>query len=373
MTTLSGAGAIAQVTPAANTWTQISIPDVVAEDTVIIFRIANINISGNPAIFYVDDGEFNPGAPPSTVGTMWTDMYASFVDPVLRSPIVWDDGTATDTPYLTFDFTGVNDSDGVAWADTHSLTFKPRMTGLQILAEFVRLGYEWQVVPDSIPLGTYLLRLFNPDGLGAVVPAGIIGGQADIRSSARFFAPGGTTLTVQGAGQLTGRAVNATLMTPFGRIETSALDQNITSGPDVLAAATDGTADFNRGAESLVYTLRPTSGMQQPLIDYEPGDIIDITDPDVVTADRRIASIDLAWDQTGVEYTVQLGSAVSGRSGRREQHGRHSVAAVPTSRSGSRNQPRPRVGGWGDDDRRRRRVQRVRLEPKAKPTLSVRG
>ena len=168
----SGNPAIAQVTPTVNTWTQISIPDVVAQGTQLIFRVANINVSGNPAIFYVDDGEFTEGQPPATVGLMFGDLYDAWTDPTLRSPILWDDGAAT--PYLTLDFSDTVDSDGVAWLDSHSLTFTPRMTGLQVLAKFTDFGYEWRVVPDVIATGTYLLQIYNPQALGEVEPAAIV-------------------------------------------------------------------------------------------------------------------------------------------------------------------------------------------------------
>jgi hypothetical protein len=307
--TVSGGDALLQITPTAGVWTEFSIPDVLVEDnSQIILRIANINVSGNPAIFYVDDGAFNEGQAPTTVGQMWLDMYDSFVDPALRTPILWDDGTTTDTPYLTNDFDATNASDGVAWVDSAvSLTFRPRMTGGQILAEFVRLGYEWRVVPD-VTDGYYLLQLYNPGTLGAVVAAGIQTGAADIRRNARYFSPAATDLMVQGQGHLSSRASNAGLVSAFGRIEGSTLDLNITSTVDAQLAAVDGVAANNRGAESLVYTLRPYTGVSEPLIDYRPGDEISIEDPGVVSGTRRVSQIELAWDKTGAEYTIYLGS-----------------------------------------------------------------
>ena len=309
----SGNPAIAQVTPTANTWTQISIPDVVAQGTTLIFRVANINVSGNPAIFYVDDGDFAEGQPPATVGLMFGDLYDAWTDPTLRTPIMWDDGSAT--PYLTLDFSDTVDSDGVAWLDSHSLTFTPRLTGLQVLAKFADLGYEWRVIPDVIATGTYLLQLYNPQALGEVEPAAILGGAADLRNDARYFSPSGTALTVQAAGQLTARAEHADLITKFGRIETTISDQDITSSPDALNAATEGIASFNRGAESLVYTIRPQSGQQRPFVNYDPGDTISIVDPEVIDDTRRVNQIELAWNLGGAEYTVYLGSvALVGQS-----------------------------------------------------------
>ena len=113
---------------------------------------------------------------------------------------------------------------------------------------------------------------------------------------------------MQGANQLTGRAEHADLITAFGRIESASVDQDITSSPDVLDAATQGVAEFNRGAESLVYTIRPQPGQQRPFIDYDPGDTIRIADAGVVDDTRRVSQVVCKWDASGAEYAVSLGS-----------------------------------------------------------------
>ena len=218
----------------------------------------------------------------------------------------WDDGAAT--PYLTLDFSDTVDSDGVAWLDSHSLTFTPRMTGLQVLAKFTDFGYEWRVVPDVIATGTYLLQIYNPQALGEVEPAAIVGGAADIRSDARLFSPPGTALTVQGARPVDGPCGTCRSDNRFRTYRIRFRGSGHHLLPDVLDAASQGVEEFNRGAESLVYTIRPQPGQQRPFIDYEPGDTIRIADAGVVDDTRRVSQVVCKWDASGAEYAVSLGS-----------------------------------------------------------------
>lgn len=302
----AGNPALVQQTLASGTWTLFSIPDVdVGDNTQVIVRIANINVSGNPAIFYVDDGVFAEGMAAATVGVMMGDLYAdATTDHVGR--VVWDDGNSG--LYLTLDFSDTLDSAGAAWADPElSLTFRPRMSYLQVLGEFANLGYEWRVVPDATD-GAWLLQIYNPGTLGGSVAAGLTQGAADIRRQARFFAPNYTDVVVQGQGQLSSRATNAGLESAFGRIEGSQLEMNITSTTDALLAASDAAAAENRQAESLVYTIRPYTGISRPLLAYKPGDLIMVDDPEIVQDERRVTSIEAVSDKTGDEYTVFLGS-----------------------------------------------------------------
>jgi hypothetical protein len=303
-----GNEAVQQLTLASGVWTQFSIPNIaVGNNERVIVRIANINVSGNPAIFYVDDGVMAEGLAVTTVGSIWQRVYN---DATINHAgrVVWEDDANPGTPYLSNDFDAVNDSAGVPWDRSDiGMTFQPRMNYLQILGEFVKLGYEWRVVPDSTP-GYYLLQIYNPGTLGGVIAAGIQTGAADIRRNARYLAPRATHLTVQGQAQLSSRAASAGLDAAFGRIEGSLLDQNLTSTVDAQVAAVDGIASNNLGAESLVYTLRPYAGISEPLVAYRPGDEITIEDPGIVTGQRRVSQIELAWDKTGAEYTVYLGS-----------------------------------------------------------------
>lgn len=304
--------ATAVVVPAANTWTQVSIPNVlVGDNTQIIFRFANINVSGNPATFYVDDGSFTPGLPPATVGKMLEDLYAdATTDHVGR--MVWED-EAVSAPYLSLDFTDALDSDGVAWDRSDvALTFRPRMSYVQVLDTIANEGgYEWRIVPGLDGMGFpdkgyYLLQLFNPGTLGGTVAAGIQGGSSDISHNARYFAPNASDVVVQGAAQLSSRTSTPGLLSAFGRIEGSDLDLNITSLTSAAAAASESAASGVRGAEALVYTLRGVA--QQPLVLYRAGDTIRIEDPPIVSGSRRVSTIEFSIDATGVEYTVSMGS-----------------------------------------------------------------
>lgn len=304
---INGNPALLQQTLASGVWTLFSIPDVdVGDNTRIILRIANINVSGNPAIFYVDDGEFNEGLPATTVGQMYVDLYD---DATINHAgrVVWEDEATPGTMYFSNDFDGTNDSAGVPWDRSDvALTFRPRMTHIQVLEEFVREGgYEWRVVPDATP-GFYLLQLYNPGSLGGVVPAGIQGGSTDVSHNARYFAPNASNIVLQGAGHQSARASNAGLLSAFGRIEGSELDVNVSSLTSAAAGAAEAVGAQVRGAESLVYELADPA--QEPLVLYRPGDEIVVEDPPVISGTRRVSQIEFTFTKLGTKYVIYLGS-----------------------------------------------------------------
>jgi parallel beta-helix repeat protein len=308
-------GGLTSTTLTPNTWNQLTIPDVqVGDNTRVIFRIATTNPAGtNPALFYVDDGEFNEGMAPTTAGAI---LGAFYVDATSGHPgrVVWEDGTLPGSAYLGIDFDDTVDSDGAAWdRDDLSLTFRPRMSYLQVLDSIVSEGgYEWRLVADAVP-GYYLLQVYNPGTLGASVAAGIVGGSTDSSRQGRYFAPQATDLLVQGALEASSRATDTGLAAVFGRIEGSVLDQDLSGLGSISAAASSAVVENRTGAEALVYTL--SAPAQKPLALYRPGDTITVNDPTLFTGARRVASIQITLSKAQVdEYVVSLSDAAPYRN-----------------------------------------------------------
>ena len=320
----SSTGGLTSFTLTANTWTQVTIPDVaVGTNSAVIFRIANTNpAETNPAVFYVDDAEFNEGMAPTTVGCMLLQLYEDAVlDHVADGRLMWENesGDPGDI-YLTIDFNCDVDSNGDPWnRDDVNQTFQPRMSYIQVVDQIVEEGgYEWRVIPADWTLGTYVFQVFNPAGMGAVVDAAIIGGSADTSRGAKFFAPTSTAQLAEGDNNMSARVANLGLVGAFGRIEGSILDQNWTTFSSLESAATTMSTELLTGAQDVVYTL--ASPAQRPLVMYRPGDRIYLSDTEIFPPPgpgddlrmvRRVSQIQLAMskEQTD-EWVVHISDAV---------------------------------------------------------------
>jgi len=277
-------------------------PDV----TEALFQLRYVGTAGTllSPITYSDNAHLFKGLPATTLGDILAQLYTAYTDPDLRIPIVWDDGSGTDTPYLTLDFDAVNDSNGNPWADAELQTrVWMRQTLYDVLESFAYTrGYEFRVVPDNVETGTWLLQVYNPDGMqtdhtSQPSPA-IQGGTTDTRRQIRRFLPS-TAVMVEGLGRITARADNLTGV--LGRIESARLDRELPDQGSVSAAAAEDINDAELVSQTWVYTL--TDPREIPLDAYKIGDLLTVHDPpdadgparfvDVVA---RFASEPTEWD-----------------------------------------------------------------------------
>ncbi len=301
----SSTGGLSSFTLTANTWTQVTITDVpVGTNSAVIFRIATTNDVGtNPSVFYIDDAEFNEGMVPTTIGCMLEAFYDDATTDHAPGRIVWENEDTGPPIYLTLDFDCDLDSNGDPWdRDDVTQTFTPRMSYLQVIDQIVEEGgYQWRLVPDDWQAGTYLLQVYNPEAMGVIADAAIIGGTRDTARSARFFAPSSTAQVAEGDQNMSARVENSGLVATFGRIEGSILDQNWTTFGSLSSAAIMLNTEQLKGAEGLVYTL--DSPVQRPLVAYRPGDRIYVSDPPIIPGPgpgddprqvRRVAQIQLS-------------------------------------------------------------------------------
>jgi hypothetical protein len=295
------------ISPPANVWTKVTVSNVTipAGDTRVIFRFANINNSGNPAIFYVDDAAFEEGQAAATVGKILGDLYD---DATADHPgrIVWEDEANPGTPYLTLDFDDDVDSNGAAWADPEiKVKIWMRMHYGQVMDTFaLSWDYEWRIVPDNLENQTYLWQVYNPgtmktDYTAAPGPA-IQGGSQDTRRSLQRFVPEGTDVMVEGLERITSRAQNAGLVSSLGYIETSRIDRELPEDASD-AAATDAANLVTHGVQ-YQYTL--TDPVETYGVDYLLGDLLTIHDPPLVDAPGRLADVEVTVSPFATHYEV---------------------------------------------------------------------
>lgn len=301
-----GSQARVDVSPPANTWTFVGISDVQPEDSQIIFRFANTQLSGNPAPFYVDNATFEEGLPPATWGKILLDQYNDMtVDHVADGRLVWEDEANPGTSYLTPDFDADVDSNGDPWdEDDIRLKLYMRMSMTQVQAQ--KPDYEMRVVPDSVEDGTYLWQVYNPGGMetdytAAVTPA-IQGGSQDTRRSLQRFLPAGSTFIVEGLGRITSRITGSDLTNALGRIESARIDRE---APSIEATQTAATGDMInaliRGVQ-YVYTL--TDPIEPPGVAYVLGDLLNIHDPPMVDDSARLADFEVAVSPERTDYEL---------------------------------------------------------------------
>ncbi len=315
LTTAAGTEAFVEVTPAANTWTEMSLVDLLANlhepsapnnigepVSEIVFRFANINPT--PAgIWYFDDADLSEGLAATHPGNVLTALYD---DAVSNHPgrIVWEDEANPGTAYLTLDF-GALDSAGAAWVDQAiEIKIWMRMSYLDAMTQLANTwGYEWRVVPNDVEAGTWFLQVYNPgtmktDYTAAQTPA-IQGGASDVRRQIRRYLPTGTDLMVEGEERITSRDRDGDLVTALGRIEGSRIDRELPSQEAVIAAAFEDKTDAVVSGLSYVYTL--VDPADEPLSAYVLGDLLTIHDPPEVTDEARLVDIEVV---ATVEQTV---------------------------------------------------------------------
>lgn len=302
-----GSEARVDVSPPANTWTFVGISDVQPEDSQVIFRFANTNLSGWPAVFFVDDAFFEEGQAPTTVGDILDQLYAdATTDHAGR--VVWEDEANPGTPYLTLDFDASMDSAGVAW-DRDDLREKiwMRFSYFQVMDHFASTyGYEWRIVPDDPEVGTWLWQVYNPGGMqtdySAAVSPAIQGGAADTRRSLQRFLPEGSNYLVEGLGRITSRASNAGLDAALGRVESSRILREAPAMTAVASAAVQDTANALANGVEYKYTL--VDPQSRPLVAYQLGDLLAIHDPPLVDDNGRLADVVVSVAPEVTEYEV---------------------------------------------------------------------
>lgn len=269
------------ITPPANTWTQIVLPEFTVPEgqTQVIFRFASIMQNGNPAGFYVDDGHLAPGMAANT----WGHIINYFMD--LKS-----------TEYAWVDYSSITDaldSGGATWPRDESVTGYFGESFGQFWDKGVDLEYEWDLVPKDTPAGglTHDLVWHVSEGLGdtssrALYPnASISGGDTLTR------VPAFTKVIIEGSDGLYVEVEDATAVANFGPIEKHVRDVSLHS-VETLTARANAFLSFeaaNRNAarfEIVEHLVLPRPGVH-----FKPGDTIPMQLPPGLTrTEKRVQS-----------------------------------------------------------------------------------
>lgn len=300
------------VTLTGSTWTELTIPTITIPTDVdrVIVRFATTN-AATTASFFITCVELREGMPPTTWGNIWTQLYLDATsDHASRE--VWQIGAGA-TNYLTLDFSTTLDSAGAAWTHPEvAITLKRGQSYLRVGSECFKQGYEGRIVPNDVTAGTWKFQLYNPGTAGTVLNSAsspvIMGGRDVTKRDVRKFLPTYTDWAVEAGGQNIARERSTTAISALGRIEGYTPNQDLGTLTEAGQAASTALTAGLQQSQSLTYTVVGVQGAH-PLVDYKVFDTINVDDPpDVPKVARRIKQIQLAWDKTGVESTIQLGA-----------------------------------------------------------------
>ena len=291
--------ASAEISPAQDTWTQISIADVIMQtfqfefprDT-IVFRVANITPSAT-GITYYDDFVLAQGLavnnPGGIVLALMDDAVLDHAGDTRGSILIWTD-------YSTINET--RDSSLNNWGAGESFTAFRGATYGQTWDRLRDLGNEFRLVPKSTPVGnlTHDLEWFQRGNMGtdhsAADSPAINIGQAITAGKIVQRIPDRTAVLVEGGEGLYVEDKDATAETSFGRLEKYKGDTGInTTG--ALNDAAQHLLDQELGIRtSIQVTVVATADHSRPLVDYGIGDTLQTQLPPVVAkTPKRVSQI----------------------------------------------------------------------------------
>lgn len=289
-------GALGGTAFPADTWTEVTIPDVVIPLGVseIIFRFSNVNPTGNPGVFYLDDPSFARGLAASTIGKVSNQLIADAqVDHAPPAVIPWvTEGAYTDTLA----------SDGSNWIRAESLTIqRGKHYGTDIYAgQFYDLGYVHDLIPGDGQGGrttpdqaNWYLEIYNPGTQGEtltdtafLLAYGIGGGVTAGR------VPKQTRILAEGKGGIITEVSDATQEGQFG------VWQEFLGEPDITDATTlagRATEFLNRDLKNIIaVTAELDPDGPVPYQDFQRGDTANFVAGSYFSRhERRITEISL--------------------------------------------------------------------------------
>lgn len=296
-----------QITATSSTWNQLSLSDVSipAGTTQVIFRIANINATGNPAGFYVDDASFAQGASAAAMGVIAT----SLMDDAASDHSADARGTALDwVDYTTW--TSTLDSSAAGWPGSVSLTVPRGMSMGQWLDQIRSLDYEFRMTPKTSPGATthdlelYGLGNLGTDYTGSATPSLTMGQGVEAGKVVQRI-PNHTAVLVEGAGGIWVEDKDATAETNFGRLEAYLGDTTLTASGSIQDAATH-LLYLESGSRTTIQVKLKRGPWPVPLVAYTVGDELNCQFPPLVAkTGKRVAVI--AYQNTEPNrYDVQL-------------------------------------------------------------------
>lgn len=255
-------------------------------------------------------------------GVSKADMLATLLDEA-KNPQIVGGVTVLDRkcfPMLSWDFTGVLDSNGVAWTDSEDMEFQVGTYLMDVLRQMAQLGIDFKIVPDGV--GNYVLSAYkNP--LGTDKHLSVI------------FRRGHNCMRVDENDQMADLKNRILVQfsdpsVPYTNVEDAASQAAYRPRESLLVAANASTAAtaaaygnveltrLKNPREALVIRANDgasnslATGQARLFLDYEVGDTVGYDDGDGVIVSHRILGIQMKWpDEGGVaEVTLELDEIV---------------------------------------------------------------
>ena len=121
--------------------------------------------------------------------------------------------------------------------------------------------------------------------------------------------PPGSAITVEGDGRISGRASSAGALTAYGRRETYQGDLRVNTLADASLKATQAISDYIRRSQPLTLTRQPRLVDPFPLVDYNLGDTVNVSEPPFMDKlGRRLVGLTWAVDADAEEVTEHYGA-----------------------------------------------------------------
>lgn len=280
-------GSVRVVVP-SGVWTKLELTDI-ADTNEIRWELrweyqgAFDSLGHQSPVWYADDCSFYEGFPATTPGDIATLLFDALVD---RGLFDWID-------YTSFD--AVNDSDGTPWPEVIGLTVQWGSSVGQFLDQLVDLGYEWELIPKDVPVGTLThdLNLY-PSGGRDDAPAtainvkqGVTGGEVVNR------VPDYTRVLLEGSGEAWSTGTDATSDANFGPLEDFVANRQLSDEGTRLLAIDQHLAYEAANRNAVQVEIFNSPNHPTPLVDYRPGDSLPMqVPPGLPKETRRIQRID---------------------------------------------------------------------------------
>ena len=295
----------AEITPAADTYTQASIIDLVipAGVTEVVFRAANIEATPT-GIWYFDDAALNEGLAAANMGVILTALLDDAISDHsgdTRGVILdWVDITGWDS---------TNDSSTTAWPDTESFTaFRGASYG-QTFDRITAMNYERKLTPKASPTTvTHDLDWFATGKLGtdhtSLDTPAINIGQSIIKGKVIRRIPHQTAVLVEGAEGAYYEQKDSTAETNFGRMEKYKGDIGITSTTSLTALAQKLLDQEAAVRDTIDIRVIASPDHPRPLVDYLVGDKINVQLPPIIAKTAKRVSRITYKNTEPVQYDI---------------------------------------------------------------------
>lgn len=278
-----------------STWTELNAGGVSQLPTVEVE--VRWDETGNPTNdLYLDDVSVHQGTAAATAGKILNDLLAAATAPATRNALA----------HLTPTFSDTADSNGDPWDRNISITIKRGQTYRRVVELLAsRYGYEMRIRANPADDTVLWFDVYNPDGMGtdysatdggAVTASGVVSVGPLIRRE-----PQAVYAMIEGDGQEWGEALNTTLQTAWGDLETYDGATELSVG--TLATIASG---LTTGASMETVVAKMIGPDLIPGVDYNYGDVVYVIVGDDLLPAGTYRVVDIAVESGDPEPMFQV-------------------------------------------------------------------